>query len=317
MQLKYNMLLWRQNLDKIIKGLFRKNNPEIEKGIKSTESNADQMVETPEEVNTEPMVINPPQLLVGSAQSVGKMRDHNEDSLFTLSSVFADGDTQIPFGIFIIADGMGGHQHGEIASRSASKAAADYLVSKLFSPIMGLQNESSGESIVEILNAAVQRAQDIVVRKAPGGGTTLTISVVIGTQVFVAHVGDSRLYLIQKDGSLEQKTKDQSLVSRLVEQGHLSKEEAETHPQRNVLYRAIGQQEPFDPDIEVFQFPENAYMMMCTDGLWGSISPEEISKNVSSSQDLTSACHLMTEAANLAGGPDNISVILVKLIVKG
>jgi PPM family protein phosphatase len=305
-------------LDKFFKGLFRKKeNPEPENNQWNTESNIDQLVEAPEEANTEPMVINPPQLIVGCAQSVGKMRDHNEDSLFALNSVFSDGDAQIPFGIFIVADGMGGHQHGELASRNATKAVADYLVSKLFSPIMGLQNESSGESIVEILNAAVQRAQDIVIRKAPGGGTTLTIAVVIGSQVFVAHVGDSRLYLVQKDGSLEQKTKDQSLVSRLVEQGHLSKEEAETHPQRNVLYRAIGQQEPFDPDIEIFPFPESAYLMLCSDGLWGTVSPEDLYKNITSSQDLTTACHLMTEAANQAGGPDNISVVLVRLISQG
>ena len=306
-------------MEKFIKGLFHKKDSEPEKNIVDTPAVIinEPLADAAEEANTDPMVINPPQLLVGSAQSVGKIREHNEDSLFTLCSVFSDGETQIPFGIFIIADGMGGHQHGEVASRNAAKAAADYLVSKLFSPIMGLQNESSGESIVEVLNAAVQRAQEIVIRKAPGGGTTLTLAVIIGTQVFVAHVGDSRLYLIQKDGSLEQKTRDQSVVSQLVEQGAISKEEAETHPQRNVLYRAIGQQEAFDPDIEIFQFPENAFLMLCTDGLWGTISSEEISKNISSSVDLTTACHLMTEAANQAGGPDNISVILVKLVSQG
>jgi len=303
-------------LEKFIKGLFmkQKSSDTNEEIITEEIKPGKQALNHPETVNTEPMIINPPQLLVGSAQSVGKIRDHNEDSLFTLTSVFSDGETQLPFGIFIVADGMGGHQHGEVASRTAAKAASDYLIAKLFSPIMGLQPDPSGMSIVEILNSAVQRAQDLVVQRAPGGGTTLTITLVIGTQVYVAHVGDSRLYLIQKDGSLEQKTKDQSLVSRLVEQGHLTKEEAETHPQRNVLYRAIGQQESFDPDIEIFPFPTNAYLLMCSDGLWGLVSSEEISKNVSSSQDLTTACHLMTEAANLAGGPDNISVILVKMV---
>ena len=305
-------------MDKYFKGLFKRMmNP----GFKSSNGNNDpssgQLVEAAEEVNLDPMVINPPQLLVGCAQSVGQLREHNEDSIFALSSVFSDGETQQPFGIYIVADGMGGHQHGEVASRNAVKAAADYLFAKLFSPIMGLQTESSGESIVEVLTASVHRAQDMVVRRAPGGGTTLTIAVVIGAQVFVAHVGDSRLYLVKNDGTFEQKTKDQSLVSRLVEQGHLSKEEAETHPQRNVLYRAIGQQEPFEPDIEIFPFPENCSILMCSDGLWGVISQEEIYKNITSSQDLITACHLMTEAANTAGGPDNISVILIKLINQG
>jgi serine/threonine protein phosphatase PrpC len=153
-----------------------------------------------------------------------------------------------------------------------------------------------------------------VLTKAPGGGTTLTVAVIIGNQVTLAHIGDSRAYFIYSDSRIEAITKDHSLVSRLVELGQITEEEAAVHPQRNVLYRALGQRDPIKPDISNHIFPESGYLLMCSDGLWGVISQDEITRSVLTSENLSSACHMMVEAANLAGGPDNISVVLVQYL---
>jgi protein phosphatase len=254
----------------------------------------------------------PAQLIVGCAQSVGKQRDHNEDSLFTLSVTLADGQTEVPFGLFIVADGMGGHQHGEVASGTACRAMAEYVIKKLYSPLLGARGEAQNESLQEIMEAGVHEAHQAVVRKAPGGGTTLTAALVIGDKITLAHVGDSRAYFVYNDGRVQPITQDHSLVHRLLELGQLTLEEAAIHPQRNVLYRAIGQKEPFQPDIHNHMFPGGAQLLLCSDGLWGVIQESDISRIVSGGKTLTSVCAELVEAANLAGGPDNISAVLVQ-----
>ncbi len=261
-----------------------------------------------------PIPYKPPQLVFGTAQSVGKQRDHNEDSLFALSAIFADGQSDIPFGIFIIADGMGGHQHGEVASGMAARTMGEHLVKKLYSPMLGSKGESQGDSLQEIMENGVREAQQAVVRKAPGGGTTLTSALVVGEQVTIAHVGDSRAYFIYPDGHFLTLTQDHSLVHRLIELGQLTEEEAAIHPQRNVLYRAIGQSEPFHPDIHNHQFPVPGYLLICSDGLWNVVSELQMAEIVFTSKDLSLACHRLIDAANNAGGPDNISAILVQFM---
>lgn len=257
----------------------------------------------------------PPQIIVGSAQSIGKQRDHNEDSLFTLHTMLADGDSQTPFGLFIIADGMGGHLHGEIASGSATRALADYLVHKLYPSLMGLDPQSQSESLQEIMETAVHEAHQAVLRRAPGGGTTLTAALLIGEQVTIAHVGDSRAYFIFQDGRMQVMTLDHSLVRRLVDLGQLTEEQARVYPQKNVVYRALGQAEPFRPDIHTHLIPTSGYIMLCSDGLWGTVPDEEMFKIISEASSPSMACHKLVEAANSAGGPDNISVVLIQFLV--
>jgi PPM family protein phosphatase len=255
--------------------------------------------------------LQPPQLIFGSGQSIGKQRDHNEDTILTLSASVAGEKEAVPFGIFIIADGMGGHQHGEVASNAAAKAMASHLVRKLYQPIFGLHPEALGESLQEILQGGVQEAQQAVLKQAPGGGTTLTAAFIMGEQTTIAHVGDSRAYFLYPDGRIQQITRDHSLVWRLQELGQITEAEASVHPQRNVLYRAIGQGDPFEPDISTQPFPRPGYLMMCSDGLWGVVPEQEIFRIIHSAPSPTEACQQLVEAANDAGGPDNISVILV------
>ena len=153
----------------------------------------------------------------------------------------------------------------------------------------------------------------MIQREAPGSGTTLTAALVLGQQMTIAHVGDSRAYVVYNDGRLETVTRDHSLVKRLEELGHITPEEAVNYPHRNVLYRALGQGEVLEPDIFTIPFPSTGTMMMCSDGLWGVLSEQELIRAVRESTNLQRACQSLVSSANAAGGPDNISVILVQM----
>jgi protein phosphatase len=169
------------------------------------------------------------------------------------------------------------------------------------------------ESIQDVMRSAIGEAQRAVTQAAPGSGTTLTAALVLGQQMTIGHVGDSRAYAIHPYGGGETLTRDHSLVKRLEELGQISAEEAAVHPQRNVLYRALGQGEVLEPDIFTAPFPQSGYLLLCSDGLWSVLADGTIFKLVYSSKDLQSACQSLVEAANEAGGPDNISVIVVQL----
>ena len=127
----------------------------------------------------------------------------------------------------------------------------------------------------------------------------------------IAHVGDSRVYSIDGKGNLEALTRDHSLVKRLQELGQITSEEAAVHPQRNVLYRALGQGEPFEPEIITTQRPDAGGLLVCSDGLWSIVGPEVIKEIISNGSDPQETCDKLLDAANDAGGPDNISAIYV------
>lgn len=254
------------------------------------------------------------QLVASVGQSVGKQRDHNEDSVLALTSTISGSMESIPFGLYIVADGMGGHQFGEVASNAAIRIMGGNITKKFHSYLYNLPTQSLQESLQEVMEASIMEAHQYVQREAPGSGTTVTAALVLGQQVTIAHVGDSRAYAIYPDGRIDAITRDHSLVRRLEELGHLSKDEAENFPHRNVLIRALGQGETLEADIFTIPFPQGGYLMICSDGLWGVISEKEILRSINDAPTLQRACQNMVEAANAAGGPDNITVILAQLI---
>jgi len=257
--------------------------------------------------------LEPPQLIVACAQSIGKQRDHNEDALFTLTTTLTSDYGNAPFGLYIVADGMGGHQHGEIASGIAIRTVANTIVRKLYTTLLNVKPSSPDESLLEIMQESIQEAHRAITRQVPGGGTTLTSVLIFGNQMAIAHVGDSRAYSIGLNGHMEALTRDHSLVKRLVELGRITPEEAAVHPSKNILYRALGQGEPFDPDLNTMQLPESGYILLCSDGLWGVVPDDEIHHIVLTSQNLHEACKNLVKAANSAGGPDNITAILIRV----
>ena len=254
------------------------------------------------------------QLIVGIGQSVGKQREHNEDSLLAITSTISGSNGNVPFGLYIVADGMGGHQYGEVASNSAIRVIAGDVMRAFHSYLFNLPTQPLQESLQEIMEAAIKNAHRTVQKDAPGSGTTVTAALVLGQQVTVAHIGDSRAYAVYPDRRIETITRDHSLVRRLEELGHLSKDEAANFPHRNVLIRALGQGEVLEADIFTVPFPRPGYLALCSDGLWGVVNDQEISRTIVEAPTLHRACQNLVEAANLAGGPDNITLILVQLI---
>jgi serine/threonine protein phosphatase PrpC len=254
------------------------------------------------------------QLLASCGQSVGKQRDLNEDSVLALTTTMAGNSGNLPFGLYIVADGMGGHQFGEVASNAAIRSVAGFILKKFHPYLFQVKTDTMDESFQEIMLEAVREAQRTIQREAPGSGTTLTAALVIGQQVTVAHVGDSRAYFVYPDGRIEPITRDHSLVKRLEELGHITPEEAVNYPHRNVLYRALGQGELLDPDIFTVAFPQPGFLMICSDGLWGVVAEQDIVRSIIEAPSLQRACQNLVTAANTAGGPDNISVILAQLI---
>lgn len=269
-------------------------------------------IEQVDEVIAKSQHIEPQQLIFGCGQSVGKQRDHNEDTLFAISLAFGGETSGYPVGLFIIADGMGGHQYGEVASAAAARTIAANLL-KHFYPFKSDPKANMEESLQELMHEAINEAQRAVMQAAPGSGTTLTAALILGQQMTIGHVGDSRAYAIHTYGSGEPLTRDHSLVKRLEELGQISSEEAAIHPQRNVLYRALGQGEVLEADIFTAPFPQPGYLLLCSDGLWSVISENTLFNSVIGAKDLQSACQKLVAAANEAGGPDNISVIIVQL----
>jgi serine/threonine protein phosphatase PrpC len=254
------------------------------------------------------------QLISSCGQSVGKQRELNEDSLLALTTTMAGNSGNLPFGLYIVADGMGGHQFGEVASNAAIRTVAGYVLRKFHPYLFHVKTDTMDESFQEIMQAAVSEAQRAIQREAPGSGTTLTAALVLGQQITIAHVGDSRAYFVYPDGRIEPITRDHSLVKRLEELGHITSEEAANYPHRNVLYRALGQGEILDPDIFTLGFPQPGFLMLCSDGLWGVVSEQELVRSVVDAPNLQRACQNLITAANTAGGPDNISVIIIQLI---
>lgn len=253
------------------------------------------------------------QLIASSAIDMGLQRENNEDALLSFTGALGGEASTQPFGLFAVADGMGGHNRGEAASEAALRALGNHVISKLYYSLLGPDPQPTQESLHEILKEGVNMAHREVKKVAPGGGCTLTAALVVGAQLIIAHLGDSRAYIIHRDGSVQVLTKDHSLVKRLQEMGKLTEEEAANHPQKSVIYRALGQGD-MQADIFTSTLPTSAFLLICSDGLWGTVSEEKIRQTVNSASSLYLACQNLVKAANDAGGPDNISIVLVRLI---
>ena len=252
---------------------------------------------------------------VGWFTDPGRVRGNNEDALFVFMGEQEGSDAIPPFGLFVLADGMGGHQGGELASALASRVVASYLVQQIYLPMLrGVDRGAEQQPLKQLLEAAVVQANQEVSHTLPGSGTTLTCGMVVGDRLFIGHVGDSRAYLLREGTDPRQLTDDHSFVRRLVDMGQLTPAEAEIHPQRNVLYRAVGQTGSLDVDVSSLVVQSGDKLLLCSDGLWGMVSETSIWHILANSPNPRDACVALIEAANLAGGNDNVTVILVEIL---
>jgi serine/threonine protein phosphatase PrpC len=258
-----------------------------------------------------PPIGGSPHYRFAHAQSVGRLRDHNEDCLLTLMGTF-EGDEKLPsFGLFIVADGMGGHERGERASSVAARTVAYEVTQRIYLGIINEFHTDDRAPLQDVVLEALVEANRAVGHAVGEGGTTGTVALVFNDQLILGHVGDSRAYLIT-NARLEQVTRDHSLVQRLQELGQLTPAEAAVHPQRNVLYRAIGQGEGLEVDVNMHRLTTGMKILLCSDGLWGLVNDNLMLDIILSAPDMQIACNRLVEAANQAGGPDNITALLVE-----
>lgn len=252
---------------------------------------------------------------VGYMSDPGLMRSNNQDTLLVFVTSIESNKTPPPFGLFVVADGMGGHHDGERASMVAAHSIARYVIHEIYLPFLeGRQPDANQKTIPEVLANAMDAANEAVNAEVPEGGTTVTCAVVRGDLAYFAHVGDSRAYLITDDRqNMELITRDHSLVKRLEELGQLTPEEAEVDPRRNMLYRAIGQGDTLEVDAATRRLPPSASLLFCSDGLWNVVNDEHILQILRESPDPQESCERLVQAANERGGPDNITVVLVEM----
>jgi protein phosphatase len=230
------------------------------------------------------------------ATDPGLVRDHNEDAVAA----------EPQLGLFLVADGMGGHVAGEVAARIASKTVIDVVrAAKKPHRVRG-EMALLGEAIVRAHAAVAREAAE---RSLHGMGTTLTALRVRGRTATVAHVGDSRAWLVH-GGQILQLTQDHTLVALLVESGALDPKEAAGHPERHVLTQAVGPAAEIDPELLQAQIPRGARLLLSSDGLHDVVPEAEIAE-LASQRDLDAAVAALVARARELGGPDNITALLV------
>ena len=263
------------------------------------------------EKETVPFPVSEParHLRYGQTSDGGKMRAVNQDACMSFASFEGNAES---FGLFIVADGMGGHQQGEKAASLTVRAIAQHITNRIYLPMLTDKDEDHSFSLPETLYDAAQQANDVVTEQASDSGTTLTAAVIYGDLAYIIHVGDSRAYLID-DFEMEQLTRDHSLVQRLVELDQLTPEQAAEHPHRNVLYRAVGQSDHLEIDSTVIHPPPAAKLLLCSDGLWNVVPKETVLDIIAANPDPQTACDKLVAAANEGGGPDNITVALIRV----
>ena len=222
-----------------------------------------------------------------AATDIGQVREGNEDAYLLLDP------------LYVVADGMGGHRGGEVASSLALQT-----IQRLFEGGEG----SLAEQVQEANRAVFERSQ--ADREVAGMGTTLTAALVEGTKVRLAHVGDSRAYLL-RDGELHALTEDHTLVQRMVQQGEITEAEAATHPHRSILTRALGVDGIVEVDEGVVELRDGDRLLLCSDGLTAMVSDRDIEAVLVGTPDPQEAVELLVLAANRAGGIDNITALIL------
>lgn len=229
----------------------------------------------------------------------GMVRDNNED--------FFVYDDNLNF--FVVADGIGGHNAGEVASELACSIILDNLKKHY---------DDYSDKLPLILSKSIEKANKAVYMKSlendkfEGMGTTITLGILSDNIVYAAHVGDSRMYKLN-EGKIEQVTRDHTLVNELLKNGSITTEEARVHPQRNIITKAVGSSEKLIVDIFELEVEEGNVLLLCSDGLTDTTTDEEILDIINASSDYDDACERLVNKANNSGGADNITVMLVKI----
>lgn len=234
-----------------------------------------------------------------SITDIGRKRKVNQDYIYTSEEPVGN----LP-NVFIVADGMGGHNAGDYAS----KVTVETMLAEMQS--------SFEKNPTLIFRRAIEEANEVIRRRAgedkklEGMGTTVVVASCMGRFLQVANVGDSRLYVVNRE--IRQITRDHSLVEEMIRMGGLDRADARNHPDKNIITRAVGAEDHVEPDFFTVELREGDTVLMCSDGLTNMLEDEEIRMIISGARDLVEKAECLVEAANANGGRDNISVILIE-----
>ena len=230
------------------------------------------------------------------ASDTGLLRDKNEDSARVV----------LELELFVIADGMGGHVAGEVASRVAADTLASEVANRPLPRLIRDQREIMRDATIAANDAVLSEGKRL---RLEGMGTTLTALRLTSRTATISHVGDTRAYVVRPK-RLELLTDDHTLVAMLVSTGVVRSNEAHLHPDKHLLTQAIGTTDMVEPDVRQKRIPRGCRILMCTDGLHDHVAPDEIHR-IALLADRDEAAHALIDAANATGGPDNITVILI------
>ena len=239
---------------------------------------------------------------IGFKTDKGKKRKKNEDSLFIMPSD----------NIYIVADGVGGHNSGEIASQTAVKSVAEYVKSN---PIEKIRDE---KNLISYFSLCLKKVNSIIFdmstksQQNKGMATTLVLVYVAGKKAYFVNIGDSRAY-IYRDDEISQITEDHTYVNELVKVGNITVDEAKEHPQKNMITRALGGEDKILPDFYQLKIEKNDIIILCTDGLYSELSNDEIKEIISKHDSMNELSKSLVDEANKKGGNDNITVICLKI----
>jgi protein phosphatase len=258
-----------------------------------------------------------PSAMLSSAHRthVGQTRKVNQDSLLVMEMDRVNLSRSNPLGVYVVADGLGGQQTGEVASGLVVATIATCAQNELFKWF----NDGSlvETDVLDWLRKTISLTNQAVLKKREEAGSnmdsTMVMMVVEGLKAYVAHVGDSRAYLLTNSGDLERLTYDHSLVEQLVLAKQITPAQARKHPQKNVIYRTMGQKD-VEAEIRSFQMEPGDRLVLCCDGLHSMIEDEQLAALAREAVSPADAARKLVDAANEAGGSDNISVIVVEAV---
>ncbi len=243
-------------------------------------------------------------MIVGLCSDVGKIRNVNQDSFYRCELK--------EFPLFVVADGMGGHKAGEIASQTVIETVKEMInthkeqlmentldITKFIKDTLSISN-----------NKVYEKSNSIEEYK--GMGTTVTMAFINNYTLYIGHIGDSRAYLL-RESNLIQLTQDHSLVAELVRNGSITEKEAINHPQKNIITRALGTDNEIEIDISSIEIQDEDIILLCSDGLTNMVSDELIKEIILKSDDIQNKCNSLIDTANEFGGLDNITAILIEV----
>ncbi len=238
----------------------------------------------------------------GALSDIGLKRDKNQDAYYISNK------DKMP--LYIVADGMGGHRCGELASSMALDIVKESFLNKK-------ESLTDKESILKVIKESIEKAniniylKSLKMKECQGMGTTITMAYIFKDNILIGHVGDSRAYLVS-DGEIRQLTEDHSYINELIKNGTITLEESKTHPKKNMITRAVGSSSIVEVDKIAMEYKLGDILLLCSDGLFNMLSEDQINDVFNRETNMQRACEILTSMANEKGGLDNITSVAIK-----